>query len=107
VIAVAAMAQTLSLHPRNPHYFSYKDRPAVLITSAEHYGSVLNLKFDYGRYLDELKRHGFNLTSTSYLHGPRVMRAVVSRGRNSILTAGTPHTSRGSKILSAKRKGAA
>lgn len=52
----------LKLHPANPHYFVYQSKPTVLITSAEHYAAVLNLRFDYGRYLDELGRHGFNLT---------------------------------------------
>ena len=54
----------LQLHPGNPHYFVYKGRPTVLITSGEHYGAVLNLAFDYVAYLDELKRNGFNLTRT-------------------------------------------
>jgi len=36
----------------------------VLVTSGEHYGSVLNLDFDYIRYLDELQSNGLNLTRT-------------------------------------------
>lgn len=64
-LALPAYPQTpLQLHPANPHYFFYKDQPMVLVTSGEHYGSVLNLRFDYIRYLDELKRNGFNLTRT-------------------------------------------
>jgi hypothetical protein len=54
----------LKLHPDNPHYFSFRGKPAVLITSGEHYGAVLNRDFDYVRYLDELKARGFNLTRT-------------------------------------------
>src|SRR5437764_11431545 len=54
----------ISLHPDNPHYFLFRDRPAVLITSGEHYGAVLNLDFDYVPYLDELKARGLNLTRT-------------------------------------------
>jgi len=54
----------ISLHPDNPHYFLFRGKPAVLITSGEHYGAVLNLDFDHGPYLDELKSHGFNLTRT-------------------------------------------
>jgi len=54
----------LALHPDNPHYFLFRGKPAVLITSGEHYGAVLNLDFDYGPYLDELKSKGFNLTRT-------------------------------------------
>jgi hypothetical protein len=34
----------------------------VLITSAEHYGAVLNLDFDYRKYLDTLERDGMNFT---------------------------------------------
>src|SRR5438309_2272621 len=54
----------ISLHPDNPHYFLFRDKPAVLVTSGEHYGAVLNLDFDYEGYLDELKARGLNLTRT-------------------------------------------
>ena len=53
---------TLRLHPENPHYFLFRGQSAVLLTAGEHYGGVINLDFDYRRYLDELKRHRFNLT---------------------------------------------
>ena len=36
----------IQLHPENPHYFLYKGKPLALITSAEHYGALLNLDFD-------------------------------------------------------------
>jgi hypothetical protein len=52
----------ISLHPDNPHYFCFRGRPTLLITSAEHYGAVLNRDFDYVPYLDELQARGFNLT---------------------------------------------
>ena len=52
----------LALHPDNPHYFLFRGRPTVLITSGEHYGAVLNRDFDYARYLDELQAHGLNQT---------------------------------------------
>ncbi len=55
-----AVAAPLSLHPANPRYFLFRDKPAILITSAEHYGAVLNLDFDYVKYLDELAGHGLN-----------------------------------------------
>jgi hypothetical protein len=60
----AAPARPLALHPENPHYFLFRDRPAVLVTSTEHYGAVLNRDFDYVPYLDELHARGFNLTRT-------------------------------------------
>lgn len=64
-ISLHAPAQEyIALHPQNPHYFSYKNKPIILITSGEHYGAVLNLDFDYHTYLDELERHGLNLTRT-------------------------------------------
>src|SRR5688572_20808172 len=63
----------ITLHPKNPHYFIFRGKPTVLITSGEHYGAVLNLDFDYVPYLDELARHKFNLTrvfSGSYREVP-------------------------------------
>jgi hypothetical protein len=60
----AAAAKPLMLHPANPHYFLFRDKPAVLVTSGEHYGAVLNREFDYIAYLDELQNRGFNLTRT-------------------------------------------
>ncbi|MFH1567253.1 MAG: cellulase family glycosylhydrolase, partial [Gemmatimonadota bacterium] len=62
--ACAPAMQPLRLHPDNPHYFEFRRRPTVLVTSGEHYGAVLNLDFDYLTYLDELHRHGLNLTRT-------------------------------------------
>jgi hypothetical protein len=59
-----APAPPLSLHPENPHLFQFRGRPALLVTSGEHYGAVLNLDFDFRPYLDELERCGFNLTRT-------------------------------------------
>ena len=52
----------LALHPANPHYFQWRGRPTILITSGEHYGAVLNLDFDYRRYLDTLAADGLNYT---------------------------------------------
>ena len=50
----AVWAGPISLHPDNPHYFLFRGRPTILISSTEHYGAVLNLDFDYGKYLDTL-----------------------------------------------------
>jgi cellulase (glycosyl hydrolase family 5) len=52
----------ISLHPDNPHYFLWRGRPTVLITSGEHYGALLNLDFDYRQYLDTLAADGMRLT---------------------------------------------
>jgi hypothetical protein len=54
--------QPLSLHPQNPHYFLFRGKPTILITSGEHYGAVLNLDFDYVAYLQALRVDGLNLT---------------------------------------------
>ncbi|HET6878649.1 MAG TPA: putative collagen-binding domain-containing protein [Pirellulales bacterium] len=62
--AVAYSGEPLRLHPDNPHYFLFRGKPAVLVTSTEHYGAVLNLHFDFIPYLDELQSHGLNLTRT-------------------------------------------
>ncbi len=52
----------IQLHPENPHYFLYRGKTLVLITSAEHYGAVLNLDFDYKKYLNTLAEDGMNYT---------------------------------------------
>src|SRR2546430_10089539 len=62
--ALAGPIQPLALHPQNPHYFLFRGKPTVLITSGEHYGAVLNLDFDYAKYLDTLAKDGLNLTRT-------------------------------------------
>jgi hypothetical protein len=59
-----AQAKPLALYPDNSHYFLFRGKPTVLITSGEHYGAVLNLDFDYVKYLDTLRRDGLNLTRT-------------------------------------------
>ncbi|MCC6819425.1 MAG: hypothetical protein IT579_01735 [Verrucomicrobia subdivision 3 bacterium] len=62
--ADAGTNQPLTLHPDNPHYFLFRGQPAILISSGEHYGAVLNLDFDYSRYLDELAAKKLNHTRT-------------------------------------------
>jgi len=57
---VCLAAEPIGLHPQNPHYFEWRDKPTVLIGSGEHYGAVINLDFDYLKYLDTLKNDGLN-----------------------------------------------
>jgi hypothetical protein len=57
-----SFAQPISLHPQNPHYFLFKGKPTVLITSAEHYGAVLNADFDFKKYLQTMHDEGMNYT---------------------------------------------
>jgi len=59
-----AADKPLALHPDNPHYFLFRGKPAVLVTSGEHYGAVLNRDFDFVPYLNELQARKFNLTRT-------------------------------------------
>ena len=61
-LVTAAAVEPIRLHRDNPHYFLWRGAPTLLITAGEHYGAVMNLDFDYDRYLDELKSHGFNLS---------------------------------------------
>ena len=42
---VLVKSTPISLHPDNPHYFLWRDKPTVLIGSGEHYGAVLNRPF--------------------------------------------------------------
>jgi len=62
--ADATRESVLQLHPGNPHCFLWRGKPTILITSGEHYGSVLNLEFDNAKYLKTLEKYGFNLTRT-------------------------------------------
>ena len=62
VPATAEGAEPIAPYPENPRYFVFRDKAAFLITSGEHYGAVLNLDFDFVRYLDELQACRFNLT---------------------------------------------
>src|SRR5271167_2640920 len=64
IAAPPAGAQPLALHADNPHYFLFRGKPALLVTSGEHYGAVLNLDFDYQKYLATLAADGLNLTRT-------------------------------------------
>jgi Cellulase (glycosyl hydrolase family 5) len=59
---VPAVADPLSLDSKNPHYFLFRGKPTILVTSGEHYGAVINKRFDYVRYLEELSRNHLNLT---------------------------------------------
>jgi hypothetical protein len=79
--AVSALAAPIALHPDNPRYFLFHGEPMVLITSAEHYGAVLNLDFDYVTYLDTLAADGLNLTRTFsgvYIEPPGAFRIAAN-----------------------------
>ena len=61
---ISAQVKPISLHPGNPHYFSYQGKPTILITSGEHYGAVMNPDFDYRLYLKTLQNERLNMTRT-------------------------------------------
>lgn len=54
--------EPIALHPDNGHYFQWRGKPTILITSAEHYGALSNLDFDFSRYLAALEKDGLNHT---------------------------------------------
>jgi hypothetical protein len=63
----------IRLDPKNPHHFLYQGKTTALISSGEHYGAVLNLDFDYHRYLEAIQKAGFNysrLFGGSYIEVP-------------------------------------
>ncbi len=62
ITVIAGWAEPVRIHPLNPHYFQYKGRPLVLITSDHHYGAVIDKDFNFAAYLDFLASHGMNLT---------------------------------------------
>jgi hypothetical protein len=50
----------IALHPMNPRYFEFRGKPTVLVTSAAHYGQVLNSEFDFISELNALQKDGLN-----------------------------------------------
>ena len=67
------VGQPIVLHPENPHYLLYENKPMLLITSAEHYGAVLNTDFNYKKYLATMRAEGMNYTrifTGSYVEVP-------------------------------------
>jgi hypothetical protein len=63
----ADSGQPLRIHPDNPKYLLFRDKPLALITATEHYGSVINRPFDYERYLADAADQGITLTRTFLL----------------------------------------
>jgi hypothetical protein len=60
--AILMHGAPLAVYPANPHYLLWRGHPEVIITSGEHYGSVLNLDFNYRRYLATLAKDKLNGT---------------------------------------------
>jgi hypothetical protein len=63
VVALALHgAEPIRLHPENPRYYLFRGKPFLVVTSAEHYGALINLDFDYRKYFDTLARDGMRMT---------------------------------------------
>ncbi len=62
LLSAALIAQPISLNPKNPHYFLFRGKPLVIVSSGEHYGAVLNPAFDFILYLNTLQNDGMNYT---------------------------------------------
>lgn len=84
---------TLCLHPHNSCCFLYQGKPFKILTSAEHYGAVINTDFDVDVYLREMQRTGQNMTRvfTFYrevphsIPGPGDMNALAPRPEAAVL----------------------
>jgi len=85
--------QTFSVHPNNPRCFQYRGKPFKILTSAEHYGAVLNADFDYDIYLQEMQRTGQNMTrvftfyreKSGSIPGPGDMNTLAPRVEASVM----------------------
>lgn len=62
MITVSCSNSPINVCTDNQHYFLYRNKPLVLITSDHHYGAVIDQDFDYTRFLDYLADNGMNLT---------------------------------------------
>ena len=63
----SASDSVFSVHPKNHRCFLYQGKPMKILTSAEHYGAVMNGEFDYDVYLKEMQRTGQNAGLTRIL----------------------------------------
>lgn len=62
LFALILASQPVRVHSENPRYLEFRGKTFLPITSAEHYGAVLNSDFDYRKYLATLAREGMNYT---------------------------------------------
>ena len=53
---------TVKVDPENPHYFNYKGKPIILVTSDHTYFGVTAPDFDYVKFLDKLAANSNNFT---------------------------------------------
>jgi hypothetical protein len=62
LITVVSVNSQVTVSKTNPHYLFYKNKPVILITSDHHYGAVIDLDFDFIKYLGYLSENSLNLT---------------------------------------------
>jgi hypothetical protein len=62
LLTISCKNDPVQVYQANPHYFSYKGHPIVLITSDHHYGAVIDQDFDFAKYLKFLSDNDMNLT---------------------------------------------
>jgi hypothetical protein len=56
------------IHPENLKYFLFRGKPLVLVAASEHYGSVVNRRFDFEQYLAEAADKKQTVTRTFLLY---------------------------------------
>jgi hypothetical protein len=73
-VAAQQNSDPIRLDPKNPHYYLFHGKATVLVTSGEHYGSVINADFNFHKYLAALGADGLNYTRLfggSYVEVPQ------------------------------------
>jgi len=58
----------IRIHPKNPKCFEFRGKPLVFVTATEHYGAILNRKFDFERYLADMADKRMTLTREFMLY---------------------------------------
>lgn len=66
--SISSDRSPLEVHPENPKYFLFRGKPLVLIAASEHYGSVVNRRFDFERYLVDAADKKQTVTRTFLLY---------------------------------------
>ena len=61
--ASPAAYKPIRLHPENPHYFLWRDKPTILIGATEEFCGLVNAPFDYKTYLDTIAADRSNVVS--------------------------------------------
>jgi len=62
VMRSTGVTEPISVCASNPHYFTYKGKPALLISSDHHYGAIIDKDFDFTKFLNYMGDNGMKLT---------------------------------------------